>query len=99
MFKKLDFNKANWANLISAIKQIDYTVIDPTSSTTCQIEKVQHSFTKFITGMRDCAYSDRLSVKVILSAEETKTLLYNLCLENNSGFGTKIFKTHSMHPF
>ena len=26
-----------------------------------QIEKVQRSFTKFITGMRDCSYSDRLS--------------------------------------
>ena len=27
-----------------------------------QIEKVQRSFTKFITGMRDCSYSDRLSL-------------------------------------
>ena len=26
-----------------------------------QIEKVQHSFTKFIPGMCDCSYSDRLS--------------------------------------
>ena len=31
-----------------------------------QIEKVQRSFTKCITGMHDCSYSDRLSVKVIL---------------------------------
>ena len=31
-------NKANWANLISAIKQIDWsTVLDPTASTTCLI--------------------------------------------------------------
>ena len=38
VFDKLDFNKANWANLISAIKQIDWsTVFDPTSSTTCLI--------------------------------------------------------------
>ena len=38
VFEKLDFNKANWANLISAIKQIDWaTVLDPTSSTTCLI--------------------------------------------------------------
>ena len=27
-----------------------------------QIEKVQRSFTKFITGMHDCSYSDRLSL-------------------------------------
>ena len=26
-----------------------------------QIEKVQHSFTKYITGMRECSYIDRLS--------------------------------------
>ena len=33
VFEKLDFNKANWANLISAIKQIDWsTVLDPTGS-------------------------------------------------------------------
>ena len=38
VFDKLDFNKANWANLISAIKQIDWsTVLDPTSATTCLI--------------------------------------------------------------
>ena len=38
VFDKLDFNKANWANLISAIKQIDWsTLLDPTSSTTCLI--------------------------------------------------------------
>ena len=38
VFDKLDFNKANWANLISAIKQIDWSsVLDPTSSTTCLI--------------------------------------------------------------
>ena len=38
VFDKLDFNKANWANLILAIKQIDWsTVLDPTSSTTCLI--------------------------------------------------------------
>ena len=38
VFDKLDFNKANWANLISAIKQIDWsTMLDPTSSTTCLI--------------------------------------------------------------
>ena len=38
VFEKLDFNKANWANLISAIKQIDWsTVLDPTSSTTCLV--------------------------------------------------------------
>ena len=38
VFDKLDSNKANWANLISAIKQIDWsTVPDPTSSTTCLI--------------------------------------------------------------
>ena len=39
VFDKLDFNKANWANLISAIKQIDWsTVLDPTSPTTCLIQ-------------------------------------------------------------
>ena len=29
-----------------------------------QIEKVQRSFTKCITGMRDCSYSDRLSLRL-----------------------------------
>ena len=38
VFDKLDFNKANWTNLILAIKQIDWlTVLDQTSSTTCII--------------------------------------------------------------
>ena len=38
VFDKLDFNKPNWANLISAIKLIDWsTVLDRTSSTTCLI--------------------------------------------------------------
>ena len=67
-----------------------------------QIEKVQRSFTKFITEMCDCSYSDTyfwlptLSVKVILYVEETRTLLYNLCLENNRGLGTKFFQTYSI---
>ena len=50
--------------------------------------------------MRDCSYSVKtLSIKVIISAEETRTLLYNLCLENNKGlstnFSTPIVCTHS----
>ena len=45
--------------------------------------------------VHDCSYSDKIYVKVILSADETRTLLYNLCLENNRGFGNKFFKTHS----
>ena len=45
--------------------------------------------------MCDCSYSD------ILSAEETGTILYILCQENNRGFGNNFFKpivcTHSEH--
>ena len=55
------------------------------------IEKVQRSFTKFITGMCDCSYSDILSLLKLYHAEETRTLLYNLCLENNRGLNTKFF--------
>ena len=34
-----------------------------------QIEKVQRSFTKFITGMRDCSYSDILSLLMLYSLQ------------------------------
>ena len=34
-----------------------------------QIEKVQRSFTKFITGMRDCSYSDILSLLRLYSLQ------------------------------
>ena len=34
-----------------------------------RIEKVQCSFTKFITGMRDCSYSDRLSLLKLYSLQ------------------------------
>ena len=38
VFDQLDFSKANWVNLISVIKQIDWsTVLDPHSSTSCLI--------------------------------------------------------------
>ena len=41
-----------------------------------QFEKVQRLFTKFISGMHDCSYSDKLSLlRFILSAEETRMLL------------------------
>ena len=37
-----------------------------------QIEKVQRSFTKFITGMRDCSYSDRLSLLRLYSLQRRR---------------------------
>ena len=37
-----------------------------------QIEKVQHSFTKCITGMRDCSYSDRLSLLRLYSLQRRR---------------------------
>ena len=37
-----------------------------------QIEKVQHCFTKFITGMRDCSYSDRLSLLRLYSLQRRR---------------------------
>ena len=39
-----------------------------------QIEKVQHSFTKCITGMRDCSYSDRLSLLRLYSLQRRREL-------------------------
>ena len=37
-----------------------------------QIEKVQRSFTKFITGMRDCSYSGRLSLLRLYSLQRRR---------------------------
>ena len=37
-----------------------------------QIEKIQRSFTKFITGMRDCSYSDRLSLLRLYSLQRRR---------------------------
>ena len=39
---------------------------------TIQIEKVQRSFTKFITGMRDCSYSDRPSLLRLYSLQRRR---------------------------
>ena len=64
------------------------------------IEKVQHSFTKCITGTHDCSYSDRPSLLRLYSLQrrrERYCIIY--VWKNNRGFGTKFFKTHSMHPF
>ena len=63
-----------------------------------QIEKVQRSFTKFITGMRDCSYSHRLCLLRLYSLQwrrERYCIIYVWKL----GLGTKYFKTYSMHPF
>ena len=40
-----------------------------------QIERVQHSFTKCITGMCDCSYSDRLSLLRLYSLQRRRNLI------------------------
>ena len=37
-----------------------------------QIEKIKRSFTQFITGMRDCSYSDRLSLLRLYSLQRRR---------------------------
>ena len=68
-----------------------------------RIEKIQRSFTKFITGMRDCSYIDRLSLLRLYSLQrrrERYCIIY--VWKHNRGFGTKFFKTkqvnNTRHP-
>ena len=65
-----------------------------------QIEKVQHSFTKFITGMRDCSYSDRLSLLRLYSLQrrrERYCIIYawKIIEEVVPNFSKPIVCTHS----
>ena len=79
VFDKLDFNKANWANLISAIKQIYWsTVLDPTSSTTCLIP-----FTDIISQICSLHTPIKGTKKVSVFYRERKILMRKKVHTNN----------------
>ena len=67
-----------------------------------QIEKVQRSFTKFITGMRDCSYSDRLSLLRLYSLQRRRgrycvIYVWKIIEDLVPNFSKPIVCTHSEH--
>ena len=71
------FTSRNSTTLMTLFKALILSILDYCSQLwsphlirhIIQIKKVQHSFTKFITGMRDCLYSDILSLLRLYSLQ------------------------------
>ena len=75
VLSRLDYGSQLWSSFL--IKHIT------------QLEKIQRSFTKNITGMNDMPYHERLkSLRTLLSAEKKRKVLHYLYLENYWGRGS-----------
>ena len=51
------------------------------------IEKVQRSFTRFISGMAGLSYTERLTVLKLYSLQRRRDIYYYLCVEDFGGSG------------
>ena len=57
------------------------------------VEKVQRSFTRFISGMKGLSYPERLTVMKLYSLQRRREIHYYLCVEDFGGLAPNLFSS------